>query len=47
MIEMIPGTVTLATLEEIWRKGTPARLAASARPGGLWIAPQGGLLFGR
>ena len=32
MIEMIPGTVTLATLEEIWRKGTPARLAASARP---------------
>ncbi len=33
MIEMIPGTVTLATLEEIWRKGTPARLAASARPG--------------
>ncbi len=32
MIEMIPGTVTLATLEEIWRKGTPAHLAASARP---------------
>lgn len=33
MIEMIPGTVTLATLEEIWRKGTPARLDRSARPG--------------
>ncbi|GLP87307.1 histidine ammonia-lyase [Tritonibacter mobilis] len=33
MIEMIPGTVTLATLEQIWRNGTPARLAASARAG--------------
>ena len=33
MIEMIPGTVTLATLEEIWRKGTPARLDRSAREG--------------
>jgi len=33
MIEMIPGTVTLSTLEQIWRNGTPARLAASARAG--------------
>lgn len=33
MIEMIPGIVTLATLEQIWRNGTPARLAASARAG--------------
>ncbi|NKX38919.1 histidine ammonia-lyase [Tritonibacter mobilis] len=33
MIEMIPGTVTLATLEQIWRNGTHARLAASARAG--------------
>jgi len=33
MIEMIPGTVTFATLEQIWRNGTPARLAASARAG--------------
>ncbi len=33
MIEMIPGTVTLATLEQIWRNGTPASLAASARAG--------------
>jgi len=33
MIEMIPGTVTLATLEQIWRNGTPARLAPSARAG--------------
>ncbi|OIQ28228.1 MAG: histidine ammonia-lyase [Alphaproteobacteria bacterium MedPE-SWcel] len=32
MIEMIPGTVTLATLAQLWRKGTPARLDASARP---------------
>ena len=35
MIEMIPGTVTLSTLEQIWRNGTPARLAASARAGVL------------
>ena len=33
MIEMIPGTVTLSTLEQIWRNGTPARLADSARAG--------------
>ncbi len=33
MIEMIPGTVTLSTLEQIWRNGIPARLAASARAG--------------
>lgn len=33
MIEMIPGTVTLATLEQIWRNGTAARLADSARAG--------------
>ncbi|MCG7623600.1 histidine ammonia-lyase [Epibacterium sp. Ofav1-8] len=33
MIEMIPGTVTLSTLEQIWRNGTPARLAPSARAG--------------
>ena len=33
MIEMIPGTVTLATLEQIWRNGTLARLADSARAG--------------
>ncbi|UWQ85770.1 histidine ammonia-lyase [Leisingera caerulea] len=31
MIEMIPGTVTLATLEDIYRNLTPAKLDASAR----------------
>ncbi|GAB5432840.1 MAG: histidine ammonia-lyase [Epibacterium sp.] len=33
MIEMIPGAVTLDTLERIWRHGTPARLADTARAG--------------
>ncbi|TNJ42236.1 histidine ammonia-lyase [Phaeobacter sp. B1627] len=33
MIELLPGAVTLATLAEIYRNGTPARLDPSARPG--------------
>ncbi|KUP93242.1 histidine ammonia-lyase [Tritonibacter horizontis] len=33
MIDMIPGTVTLATLERIFATGTPARLDRSARTG--------------
>ena len=31
MIQMVPGTVTLATLEDIYRNLTPAKLDASAR----------------
>ncbi|MDN5788907.1 aromatic amino acid lyase, partial [Pseudorhodobacter sp.] len=33
MITLTPGTTTLAQLESLWRDGSAAKLAPSARPG--------------